>query len=191
MTQHELTEGTIYYYGEYALDRPERYYFAKGNLQLPGAPKAVMTEQSPSPEAAVQVVWTPDTRHTVPAVDSKIAFAAKKVPLFAVTLRELFGIARVKAYGGKKHGWGNYLKACLSDGAGDRYVAAGMRHLQQMQNDDGTWDAKSLSALDEESGLPHIDHLLCSFLMLRGILVKDGVLKLDPGEGNEPPKAAK
>lgn len=124
----------------------------------------------------------------VQAMDSKIAFAAKKVPLEMVTSLELQGPSRVKQYGAKKHGKGNYYKASLSDGAGERYMGALLRHVSEMQNANGTWDAKSLGATDEESGLPHIDHAICTLLMLRGILIKDGVLKADPGEGKEPPK---
>lgn len=119
--------------------------------------------------------------------DSKIAFAAKKVPLMFIAMQAIYGVARVFGYGRKKHGAGNYLLASLSDGAGERYMGALLRHASEMQNLNGTWDAKSLAALDEESGLPHLDHMIATLIMLRGILIKDGVLPLDPGEGNEPP----
>jgi hypothetical protein len=120
--------------------------------------------------------------------DSKIAWAAKKVPLMAIALKSLFGCARVFGYGRKKHGAGNYLLASLSDGAGERYMGALLRHGSEMQELDGTWTKESLTRLDSESGLPHLDHLIATAIMLRGILTKEGALPMDPGEGLEPPK---
>lgn len=123
-----------------------------------------------------------------PKQDSKIAFAAKKVPLMMVAFKSLYGAARVFGYGRKKHGAGNYLLATLADGAGERYFGALYRHASEMQDLDGTWTKESLAACDEESGLPHIDHIIATLIMLRGILIKEKVLPMDPGAGKEPPK---
>lgn len=125
---------------------------------------------------------------TVGGVDGKIAQADKKPALDMIPLRALMGASRVLRYGAKKYGHqGNFIKATVEDGAGGRYLGAAMRHQSACQNLDGTYTAESLAARDEESGLPHLDHLICGLLMLRSILVKGGVLPEDPGEGNPPP----
>lgn len=120
--------------------------------------------------------------------DGKIAQAAQKVRYALIPMQATKGLARVFAYGAKKYQPGNWYEATLSDGAAERYQSAVDRHKAAMQEPNGLWTPESLSKLDEESGLPHIDHLLASVVMLRGILIKDGVLPADPGEGNEPPK---
>jgi hypothetical protein len=115
--------------------------------------------------------------------DMKIDQASGKPPLFLIPLWLLIGLARVIAYGVRKYALGNWYSADLEDGAGERYLSAALRHMSEMQLPGGEPD---LSALDEESGLPHIDHAICSLVMLRGIAVKGGVLPRDPGRGNEP-----
>lgn len=122
------------------------------------------------------------------SADQKIAAAAKKPPLLLIPLLYLYGVARVFAYGVKKYALGNWHRATLDDGAGERYLSATTRHMAAMQNADGTVTPASLAALDDESGLPHIDHAICGLIMLRGIMVKCGALPADPGEGKEPPK---
>jgi hypothetical protein len=119
--------------------------------------------------------------------DQKIHTAAKKPALALLPWRFLLGVARVFMYGAKKYAPGNWYSATLSDGAGERYVSATQRHLSEMQEPNGLFTPKSLAALDEESGLPHIDHAICGLIMLRGILVKDGALTADPGESKAPP----
>lgn len=119
--------------------------------------------------------------------DGKITAAAAKPDLSLLPIRSRVGVARIRAYGVKKYALGNYLQATLADGAGARYVAAMLRHLQAMQAPGGAVTAESLAARDEESGLPHIDHMMCGLEMLREILIQEGVLPEDPGVGNEPP----
>src|SRR5690606_893285 len=67
------------------------------------------------------------------------------------------------------------------------YMSAAQRHWGALQladhNGVAAWDAR-----DEESGLPHLDHLICSLLMARGIGTLAGLLPSDPGRGNEPRK---
>lgn len=122
--------------------------------------------------------------------DLKIKTAAKKPPLGIRTIAADAGAARVRAYGARKYEPGNYLLATLADGAAERYVGALLRHVGAMQEPNGLFTRASLARLDEESGLPHVDHALCSLEMLRQILTKEGVLPEDPGEGREPPKAS-
>lgn len=119
--------------------------------------------------------------------DQKIKTAADKAPLGLVPARALIGPARVFQYGAKKYAAGNFYQATLDDGAGARYVSAALRHLSEMQLPNGLHTPESLATLDPESGLPHIDHVLCGLMMLRSIMVKSGALTDDPGLGKEPP----
>lgn len=109
-------------------------------------------------------------------VDGKIAAASSKPALAMIPIAIWNGVARVFRYGAQKYALGNFLKASLADGAGERYVSATMRHLSAMQHPDGTWSAESLAARDDESGEHHIDHALCSLTMLRSIMKKDGAI---------------
>lgn len=118
--------------------------------------------------------------------DGKIAQANLKVPLSFIPFKALKGCARVFGYGRKKYAPGNFLLAAVADGAMDRYISAGLRHLTDCQNLDGTWDKASMGKLDAESGLPELDHLISGLLMLRAVLIKDGVLPEDPGVGLDP-----
>lgn len=121
--------------------------------------------------------------------DQKIKAAAGKPPLAMIPLRALKGVARVFGYGAKKYAPGNFLTAQLEDGAGERYPSALLRHLSDIQEPNGLFTTESLSALDPESALPHIDHAICGLIMLRAILTKEGALPEDPGVGNDPPNA--
>lgn len=121
--------------------------------------------------------------------DQKIFMAAKKAILGLLPIRALFGVARVFGYGAKKYAPGNFHTATLADGAGQRYVGAALRHLSEMQEPNGLHTPASLAAIDDESGLPHIDHVLAGMMMLRAIMIKDGALAADPGEGNDPSMA--
>lgn len=119
--------------------------------------------------------------------DYKVATSAKKSPLALIPLRVLTGIARVFQYGARKYARGNWHRANLNDDAIERYYSAALRHIAATQHPNGILDRVSAAALDEESGLPHIDHAICGLMMLRGILMKEGVLPEDPGDGKNPP----
>lgn len=112
--------------------------------------------------------------------DQKIKSSADKPPLGMIPDSALTGAARVFGYGAVKYAPGNFLQASLEDGAGARYISAARRHLAAMQQPNGLWSAESLGRLDDESGLPHIDHAICSLIMLRAIMIKDGALPEDP-----------
>ncbi len=118
--------------------------------------------------------------------DGKVKMAKAKPKFAMIPLSALTGLARVFAYGGKKYAPGNFLQAKFEDGAPERYLSAVFRHWSRMQEATGLFTRKSLAALDDESGLPHIDHAICGLIMLRQILVKDLILPEDPGEGKEP-----
>lgn len=122
-------------------------------------------------------------------MDQKIKTAAMKIPLNLIPLRALKGVARVFGYGAKKYAKGNWYSAS-DDEFGDRYAGGALRHLSDAQNLDGTFNFESLARLDVESGLPEIDHMLCGLIMLRGLMIKRGILAEDPGAGNDPPVKA-
>lgn len=118
--------------------------------------------------------------------DRKIKEAKGKPPLGIIPLKALMGPSRVYQYGGIKYLPGNYYEATLQDGAGERYMSAALRHASDMQEPNGLFTPRSLATLDEESGLPHLDHVICGLLMLRSIMVKCGALPADPGQGRDP-----
>lgn len=119
--------------------------------------------------------------------DAKIKAASGKCPLDLVPLKSLKGAARVFEYGDRKYVKGNWWEATDHEYV-HRYVGAALRHLSSLQHASGTYDHSFCNVLDEESGLPEIDHIICGLLMLRGLLTKHGVLPEDPGLGKEPPK---
>jgi hypothetical protein len=90
----------------------------------------------------------------------------------------LEGAAQVMAYGARKyspHNWRGGL-------AGSRLIGAALRHLYAwLRGED----------LDPESGLPHLDHALCSLMMLRDTLAlrpdldDRGTVSLNPGKSGE------
>lgn len=122
------------------------------------------------------------------AADSKIAAAAAKVPFFQLPFRWLKGVARVFAFGAVKHGRANYFEGDTDPDTGDRYVGGILRHLSEMQTPGGQYTMESLAALDSESGLPHIDHMMCGVIMLRARMVKAGAIAEDPGPGQPVPR---
>lgn len=118
--------------------------------------------------------------------DLKIGRHGLKAPLQWIPMWALQGAARVFDYGARKYKPGNWQKAAASgDLAMQDYISAAQRHWAAMQEADAggiaTWDA-----VDAESGLPHIDHLIASLLMTRGIAIKAGLISADPGKGNDP-----
>lgn len=99
-----------------------------------------------------------------------------KALLGLVPLQSLYGLARVLDYGNQKHrGKHNWLHAA-SDGAEglERYRHALTRHLADMWADP--------AALDQDSGLPHIDHVLANAVILRTLMQEQGRLEQDPSQ---------
>jgi hypothetical protein len=119
--------------------------------------------------------------------DQKIKTASGKVRLDLLPLRALMGVARVLEYGSHKYAKGNWYTAA-DDEYPDRYVGGVLRHLSSAQRPDGTFNRHSLAALDLESGLPELDHMLTGLIILRGLLTKHGVLPADPGRGFTGPR---
>lgn len=124
---------------------------------------------------------------TIPAeIDNKLRTAGAKPDLAIIPMEALLGTARVLTWGGLEYAPGNFHAAHLSDGAGPRYISAGMRHLMGIQLPSGLHTELSLATLDDKSGLPHIDHAIASLLILRSIITKCAALPADPGPGKNP-----
>lgn len=122
--------------------------------------------------------------------DLKVGRRGLKPPLHWIPMWALQGVARVFGYGARKYAPGNWVKAANEPNSQEAlcdYMSAAQRHWAAIQAADGSgmafWDA-----CDIESDLPHIDHLICSLIMLRGIGQLSDVLQSDPGQGNEPVK---
>lgn len=67
------------------------------------------------------------------------------------------GIAKVFTYGAKKYARDNWKSVRPVE----RYYSAARRHIESARA--GVW-------LDEESGLPHLDHAIVSLIMYRELL---------------------
>lgn len=120
--------------------------------------------------------------------DMKKGRRGLKSPLQWIPLWALQGVARVFDYGARKYAPGNWQRAGHEENpeqAFEDYASAALRHYAAMQEacPVGTVD---WSAVDDESGLPHLDHLICSLVMLRGISQVAGYLPADPGTGKGP-----
>ncbi len=105
---------------------------------------------------------------------------AKKPPLGILPLRALVGAARVLANGDAKHAPGDWIKIPLLQ-ALKVYTDAELRHRSATQELSGLFTAESFSNLDAESGLPHIDHQIMNLIILRALMIRDGILPEDPG----------
>ncbi len=112
--------------------------------------------------------------------DGKIARACDKAPMYMIPFHWLKGVCRVFAHGAVKYGRENYYQGDNDPDTGDRYVGGILRHLGEMQTPGGAFTMQSMAALDKDSGLPHIDHMICGALMLRARMVKAGALTEDP-----------
>lgn len=113
--------------------------------------------------------------------DKKINTAAIKAPINLVPLASIVGPSRVAEHGSIKYALGNWHQADDDDIAG-RYMGGLLRHVIAAQRLDGYFDLASIAKLDDESGLPEIDHAIMGLLMLRGLAIKHGVLPVDPGQ---------
>lgn len=122
--------------------------------------------------------------------DLKAGRAGVKVPLHWVPLWALEGVARVFDYGARKYAPGNWMLARTETtrAALDDYLSAQLRHVADAQQPGANDETllTDMAKLDGESGLPHIDHMICGLIMLRGIMTLRGLLPRDPGRGVEP-----
>lgn len=112
--------------------------------------------------------------------DLKVGRRGVKAPLHDLPLWALHGVARVFSYGSAKYAPGNWIRAAKDkEMALQDYWSATLRHMGAVQ--EHGW-----ASVDEESGLPHVYHALCSLIMLVGIGQKAEILPRDPGQGRRP-----
>lgn len=115
---------------------------------------------------------------------------ARKAPLDLVPLRALVGAARVLAHGNTKRkpdgtprAPGDFIERPL-DGV---FFASYLRHTMELQLLNGTVTPASMAVRDVDTDLPTIDHAICNLLIIRTMLVRDGLLPEDPGAGRSSP----
>lgn len=105
-----------------------------------------------------------------------------KPPLGIVPMRALVGVSRVLEDGYVFYAPGNWAEQPLADAA-QAYDNGEMRHRAGCQPINGLMSPAALAALDPDSDLPHIDHQIAGLVILRSLMIRDGVLPEDPGQG--------
>jgi hypothetical protein len=111
--------------------------------------------------------------HDVPTLDDTRAkrFNSGKVPMHYVPLDMLQGLARVLEDGAVKYGNDNWRLGAPAT----EQIDSLLRHLSKLQSGE---------VLDEESTLPHVDHMIFNCISLRLALEKEGKIGKDPGPGS-------
>lgn len=80
-----------------------------------------------------------------------------------INLKAFEGVVGVREYGVEKYkDPNNWMKVSQED-----YFSAAKRHLIEM-------DDKGIDSVDNESGLKHIDHLLCNLYFIRERMKSNG-----------------
>lgn len=90
-----------------------------------------------------------------------------KPQMSLLPLKDLEGVVRVLEFGAKKYARGDWK--FVENGA-FRYLDAGLRHGGELS--DAT-TIEELRVLDHESGLPAIDHAICSLIFARHFIFKE------------------
>jgi hypothetical protein len=98
-------------------------------------------------------------------------FNSGKVPMHYVPLDMLQGLARVLEDGAVKYGNDNWRLGAPAT----EQIDSLLRHLSKLQSGE---------VLDEESTLPHVDHMIFNCISLRLALEKEGKIGKDPGPGS-------
>jgi hypothetical protein len=119
----------------------------------------------------------------------KLIAGASKPPIGIVPMHALFGVARVLEDSGCKYAPGNFMAQSVSE-ACESYDSAQLRHRIKCTPLSGLATPESYAALDDDSGLPHIDHMISGLLILRTLMIRDGVLPEDPGQGKRKQNAS-
>lgn len=109
----------------------------------------------------------------------KTTAPTRKPPIGLIPMRALVGTARVMEAGNVGRAPGNFVEIPLADGV-RAFDDAFARHRLSMQPLSGVVTPASLAAIDPDSGLPAIDHLIANLLILRTLMIRDNVLAEDP-----------
>ena len=105
------------------------------------------------------------------APERALRYNSGKPPMHFIPLDMLQGLARVLEDGAVK-----YLKDNWRKGApASEQIDSLLRHLCKLQSGE---------MCDQESGLPHVDHMLFNVISLRLALEIEGKIQKDPGQGN-------
>jgi hypothetical protein len=118
----------------------------------------------------------------------------RKAPLDLVPLQTLCGAARVLAHGNsrphpgtnKPRAPGDFIELPLTG----KFYASLLRHVMDMQKLHGVVSPESLAVRDRDSGLPVIDHVICNAIIIRAMLIRDGLLPVDPSPEPSPEAVA-
>jgi hypothetical protein len=112
----------------------------------------------------------------------KLSAGASKAPVGIVPMHPLYGMARVLEDSAVKYAPYNYMALPLKDALAS-YDSALLRHRISCTKLGGEVTPESYASLDPDSGLPHIFHILDGLMILATLMIRDGVLPLDPGQG--------
>jgi hypothetical protein len=111
----------------------------------------------------------------------------RKAPLDLVPLKTLVGASRVLQHGNSRpkpgttepRAPGDFIERKL----GGNFFASLLRHVMDMQPLNGVVTPETLAKLDRDSKLPVIDHVICNAIIIRAMLIRDGLLPVDPVRG--------
>jgi hypothetical protein len=126
----------------------------------------------------------------------KLSVGASKPPVGIVPMHPLLGVARVLEDSAIKYAPFNYMAQGLAD-ALEAYDSAELRHRIEETLLGGQVTPESYAAPDADSGIPHIYHRIADLMILASLMIRDGVIAADPGQGKRkvastrlPPKLA-
>lgn len=112
----------------------------------------------------------------------KLRAGAAKAPVGIVPMHTAYGESRILEDSACKYAPFNYMAQPLAD-ALESYDSALLRHRIACTKLGGQVTPETYAELDEDSGLPHIFHMITGLKILATLMIRDGVLKLDPGPG--------
>lgn len=118
----------------------------------------------------------------------KLSVGASKPPVGIVPMHPLLGVARVLEDSAVKYAPFNYMAQALAD-ALESYDSAELRHRIAETLLSGQVTPESYATPDEDSGLPHIYHRIADLMIIACLMIRDGVIKADPGQGHRKQKA--
>lgn len=145
----------------------------------PALPSAIDWIDSELASAEKRIAAEPRTNEVE---NLKLRAGANKAPIGIVPMHALLGASRVLQDSAVKYAPGNFMAQSVAD-ACESYDSGWLRHRILCSPLSGLVTPQTYAALDADSGLPHIDHMIAGLLILRTLMIRDGVLPEDPGQG--------